>query len=299
MMMPRGDSVDRPQWSRPTMSRRFAATLLLLSALVVGTAGCSTQFSHLKANYAAKQGNEYYKAQEFLKAVEWYRYATYLNPDLDLAYYHSGLAYMALYRPGSKHPKDLRFSQAAITNLKRYLAIHPDNDDAKNYLLTVYLGAERYDEAAGFFEDELKAQGDDPAMAAKLMQAIGMIYAKKGDFDTSLEWYKKRADLEKDNPEVLYTIGVLCWDKVYKGGLQLDLDRRNQLIEMGLDYLNRASSLRENYFEAVSYINLMYREKAKVAQLVGNNDDFVKFNEEANKYQREALEMRKKVMAQK
>ena len=56
---------------------------------------------------------------------------------------------------------------------------------------------------------------------------------------------------------------------------------------------------RENYFEAVSYVNLMYREKAKVAQLVGNNDDFVKFNDEANKYQKQALEMRKKVMAQK
>jgi len=281
------------------MSRRIAATFLLLITAILGTAGCATQISHLKANYAAKQGNQYYKAQDFLKAVEWYRYATYLNPDLELAYYHSALAYMALYRPGSKHPKDLRYSQAAITNLKRYLTIDPNNDDAKNYLLTVYLGAERYDEAAQFFEDELKARGGDPELASKLMQVIGMIYAKKGDFDTSLEWYKKRADLEKENAEILYTIGVLCWDKVYKGGLQLDLDRRNQLIDMGLDYLNRASALRENYFEAVSYINLMYREKAKVAQLVGNNDDFEKFNGEADKYMRQALDMRKKVMAQK
>ena len=299
MMVPRGGSVDRPQWSRPTMSRRIAATLLLLCVVMVSAPGCGTQISHFKANYAAKQGNQYYKAQDFLKAVEWYRYATYLNPDLDLAYYHSALAYMALYRPGSKHPKDLRFSQAAIANLKRYLSIHPDNDDAKNYLLTVYLGAERYDEAAQFFEDELRARGGDPALASKLMQVIGMIYAKKGDFDTSLEWYKKRADLEKENAEILYTIGVLCWDKVYKGGLQLDLDRRNQLIDMGLDYLNRAAALKENYFEAVSYINLMYRERAKVAQLVGNNDDFEKYNQEADKYMRQALEMRKKVMAQK
>jgi tetratricopeptide (TPR) repeat protein len=206
---------------------------------------------------------------------------------------------MALYRPGSKHPKDLRFSQAAIANLKRYLSIHPDNDDAKNYLLTVYLGAERFDEAAQFFEDELRAHGGDPALASKLMQVIGMIYAKKGDFDTSLEWYKKRADLEKENHEVLYTIGVLCWDKVYKGGMQLDLDKRNQLIDMGLDYLNRAAALKTDYFEAVSYINLMYREKAKVAQLVGNNDDFVKFNQEADKYMRQALEMRKRVMDKK
>ena len=281
------------------MTRRFAATTLALSLIVVGTTGCQGLINRLKANYATKQGNQFYKAGDFLKAVEWYRYATYLSPDIELAYYHTALAYMALYRPGSKHPKDVRYSQEATKNLKRYISLHPDNEDAKNYLLTVYLGSESYDEAATFFEGELKARGSDPAVASKLMQVIGMIYAKKGDFDTSLEWYKKRADIEKENPEVLYTIGVLCWDKVYHGGLTLDLDRRQQLIDMGLDYLNRAMALRENYFEAVSYVNLMYREKAKVAQLVGNNDDFVKFNEEANKYMKTALEMRKKVMAAK
>ena len=81
------------------------------------------------------------------------------------------------------------------------------------------------------------------------------------------EWDRKRAEIETDDAEALYTIGVLCWDKVYHGGLTLDLDRRRELIEMGLDYLNRASGLRENYFEAISYVNLLYREKAKVARV--------------------------------
>lgn len=278
------------------MTRRIAATALVLGVLVSGT-GCQGTINRLKANYATKQGNEAYKAQDFLKAIEWYRYATYLNADLDLAYYNSALSYLALYRPGSKHPKDIRYSQQAIANLKRYLAVHPDNEDAKNYLLTVYLGAEQYDDAAEFFQAELKAHGDDPETASKLMQLMGVIYTKKGDFDTALEWYKKRADLEKDNPEVLYTIGVLCWDKVYKGGLTLELARRNELIEMGLDYLNRAASLRTDYMEAVSYINLMYREKAKSAAMVGDNEGAAKWNAEADKYMHQALDMRKRLMA--
>jgi tetratricopeptide (TPR) repeat protein len=269
---------------------------LVLGVLVSGT-GCQGTLARLKANYATKQGNEAYKAQDFLRAIEWYRYATYLNADLDLAYYNSALSYLALYRPGSKHPKDLRYSQQAISNLKRYLAVHPDNEDAKNYLLTVYLGAERFDEAGEFFQTELKAHGDDPEKASQLMQIIGVIYTKKGDFDTALEWYKKRADLKKDDPEVLYTIGVLCWDKVYKGSATLELQRRNELIEMGLDYLNRAAALRTDYMEAISYINLMYREKAKSAQMVGDNENFAKWTEEANKYQRQALDLRKKAMA--
>ena len=79
----------------------------------------------------------------------------------------------------------------------------------------------------------------------------------------------------------------------------MELDARKQMVEMGLDYLQRAADLRENYFEATSYINLMYREKAKVAQLGGNMDDFQKFNQEADKFMRLSLEQRKKAMAKK
>ena len=51
------------------MTRRFVATALLLGALVSST-GCQGTFNRLKANYATKQGNEQYKAGEFLKAIE-------------------------------------------------------------------------------------------------------------------------------------------------------------------------------------------------------------------------------------
>jgi tetratricopeptide (TPR) repeat protein len=276
------------------------ATLALVGLLLVGVTGCQGTVDRLRANYATKQGNEFYKAQDFLKAIEYYRYGIYLNPGLALAYYHTALSYMALYKPSSHHPKDLRYSQEAINNLQRYLNFYPANEDAKSYLLTVYIQAERYDEAAAFFENELKQRGgSDPQVASTLMQKIGMIYAKKGDFESSLEWHKKRAELEKDNAEALYTIGVLCWDKVYHAGITLEIDKRKELIEMGLSYLDRASALRENYFEAVLYINLLYREKAKVAQVLGNNDDFVKFTQEADKSQRIGLDMRKKVMAKK
>jgi tetratricopeptide (TPR) repeat protein len=268
--------------------------MLLFALLPAATIGCEGTIDRLRANYAARQGNDAYKANNFPRAIEWYRYASYLNPDLDLAYYHTALAYMAIYRPGSKHPKDVRYAEEATVNLLRYLRFNPDNEDAKNYLLTVYLQADRHDEAAEFFQRELQQRGDDPAVAAALMQKIGMIYAKKGDFENSLEWYKKRAEIEKDDPEALYTIGVLCWDKVYNGGLTLELEKRRELIDMGLDYLARAGELREDYFEAASYVNLLYREKAKLAQILGNNDEFVSFTQEADRNMKLALEMRKR-----
>jgi len=279
------------------MRRLTPFATLALAGLLATTIGCEGTIDRLKANYAARQGNDAYKANDFPRAIEWYRYANYLNPDLDLAYYHTALAYMAIYKPGSTHPKDVRYSEEAISNLLRYLRLNPDNEDAKNYLLTIYLQANRHAEAAEFFERELQRGGEDAEAASALMQKIGMIYAKKGDFEQSLEWYKKRAEIERDDPEALYTIGVLCWDKVYNGGLTLELDRRRELIDMGLDYLARAGELRVDYFEATSYVNLLYREKAKLAQILGNNDDYVKFTQEADKNMKLALEMRKRLVA--
>jgi tetratricopeptide (TPR) repeat protein len=281
------------------MRRLTPFATLALAALLAATTGCEGTIDRLRANYAARQGNDAYKVNDFPRAIEWYRYANYLNPDLDLAYYHTALAYMAIYKPGSMHPKDVRYSEEAIANLLRYLRLNPAHEDAKNYLLTIFLQADRHAEAAEFFEQELKRGGDDAESASALMQKIGMIYAKKGDFENSLEWYKKRAEIEKDDPEAVYTIGVLCWDKVYNGGLTLDLDRRRELIDMGLDYLARANELRVDYFEATSYVNLLYREKAKLAQILGNNDEFVSFTQEADKNMKLALEMRKRVMAKK
>lgn len=281
------------------MRRRAWVGIPLLAALSLAGTGCGSAIDRLKANYAVKQGNDFYKAQSFLRAVEWYRYATYLNPELPIAYYNTGLAYVALYKPGSLHPKDLLYSQQAIANLKRFLMYQPDNQDAKAYLFSVYLGAERYDDAAQFFEDEFKQHASDPVVASELAQRLGMIYAKKGDFESSLEWYKKRADIDKDSPEALYTIGVLCWDKVYHSGVLLELEKRQELTDAGLDYLKRAAEMRENYFEAVSYINLLYREKAKLAAQVGNNEEVAKYSAEAEKNLKLALEMRKKAKVSK
>ena len=79
----------------------------------------------------------------------------------------------------------------------------------------------------------------------------------------------------------------------------MELEKRKEMVEMGMDYLRRASELRPDYFEATSYINLLYREKAKLAQLAGNMEDVMKYTQEADKFMRLSLEQRKKVMAKK
>jgi hypothetical protein len=90
------------------------------------------------------------------------------------------------------------------------------------------------------------------------------------------------ADLDPNDPEVYYSIGVIDWTQAYqprmeeraKLGLKPDeplkdkkvcagLKSKNwNAIQDGIDNLNRALQLRAEYDDAMAYMNLLYREKA-------------------------------------
>ncbi len=119
---------------------------------------------------------------------------------------------MGLYQPGSKHPKDLEYASKAIEHLKTYVAPYPDDKKVLEYLVSMYLNTERYDDAIAFYQNEILKR--DPK-DSKAMQSVAMLYFKKGDFDNGVLWLKKRLEVEGNNPEVYYLIGVQAWDRSY------------------------------------------------------------------------------------
>jgi tetratricopeptide (TPR) repeat protein len=116
-----------------------------------------------------------------------------------------------------------------------------------------------------------------------------MLYFKKGDFDNGVTWLKKRLEIEGNNPEVYYLIGVQAWDRSYNYP-DLDPAMRAKIVEDGLESLNKAVQLKPDYFEAITYINLLYREKAKMETDPAKKQEYL---DTANKYLQQALEMRK------
>jgi tetratricopeptide (TPR) repeat protein len=260
--------------------RAAAAAFFLLAVTVLS--GCNK----IKSKQEIKRGNEFLKAAQYQSALAAYQEAMRLDPAETKLNKHIGIAYMGLYQPGSKHPKDLEFAQKAIEHLKTYVAAYPDDKKVLEYLVSMYLNTERYDDAINFYQNEILKR--DPK-DSKAMQSVAMLYFKKGDFDNGVLWLKKRLEIEGNNPEVYYLIGVQAWDRSYNFP-DLDPILRAKIVEDGLQSLNKAVELKPDYFEAISYINLLYREKAKM------EPDPVKkqeFTDTANKYLQQALEMRK------
>jgi tetratricopeptide (TPR) repeat protein len=261
--------------------QRAAAAAFLLLALSL-LSGCNK----IKSKQEIKKGNEFLKAAQYLPALTSYQEALRLDPAETKLNKHIGIAYMGLYQPGSKHPKDLEFASKAIEHLKTYVEHYPDDKKALEYLVSMYLNTDRYDDAINFYQNQILKR--DPK-DSKAMQSVAMLYFKKGDFDNGVVWLKKRLEIEGNNPEVYYLIGVQAWDRSYNFP-DLDPALRAKIVEDGLESLNKAVQLKPDYFEAITYINLLYREKAKMETDPAKKQEYL---DTANKYLQQALEMRK------
>jgi tetratricopeptide (TPR) repeat protein len=267
---------------------RSAAAVTLILFSVALTSGCNK----IKSKQEIKKGNDFFKATQYQTALAAYQEALRLDPNTKKLHKNIGLAYMGLYQPGSKHPKDLEYAAKAMEHLKIYTEAFPQDRKAREFLVSLYLTTERFDDAIAFYQGMVK---DDPK-DTRAMQSLAQMYFKKGDVDHAVEWLKRRLEAEttpEAKAEVYYFIGVQAWDRSYNFP-DIDPVQRMHIVDEGLDALNKALQIKPDYFEALSYINLLYREKAKI------ETDPVKqqeYTDTANKYLQQALELRKKALA--
>jgi tetratricopeptide (TPR) repeat protein len=268
----------------PTRRQPAKAAAFLLLA-IAASAGCD----QIKSRMEIKKGNEFFKAGQYQAALASYQVAMRLDPAQKKLYKNVGMTYMAMYQPGSKHPKDLEFAAKAIENLKIYLDAFPDDKRAREFLVSMYLATDRFDDAIAFYQQRLQADPKD----TKAIQSLAAMYFKKGDFDKAVEWLQKRAALEPNNPEAYLMIGVQAWDRSYHYP-DIDPATRAKIVDMGLEALDKALKMKPDNFDALTYINLLYREKAKVETDPAKQEEDIAT---ADKYREQALELRKKSLA--
>lgn len=268
----------------PTRRQRATVAALFLASVSV-LAGCNK----IKSRQEIKKGNEFFKANQYQAALAAYQDALRLDPTEAKLKKNIGLAYMALYQPGSKHPKDLEFAAKAIENLREYLNAHPEDRRAREFLVSMYLATDRYDDAIAFYQDRLKSDPKD----MKAIGSLAAMYFKKGDFEKGMEWEQRLATADPSNPEPYVMIGVQAWDRSYHYP-DIDPATRGRIVDQGLAALEKALKMKPDNFDALTYMNLLYREKAKIESDPAKQQEYVAM---ADKFRQQALELRKKNLA--
>jgi tetratricopeptide (TPR) repeat protein len=189
--------------------------------------------------------------------------------------------------------KNARYEQA-IDHFQQAVTFDPSLINARLYLATAYaqqyipgVDAEDNTRMANQAIDQYKAVLDRDPKNINSIKGIAYLYLQMKRFEDAKTYYRKALEIDPNDPESYYSIGVIDWTQCYqprmeeraKLGLKPEemLNGKNKdqkqlceslkekntpIIQDAIDVLNKALTLRENYDDAMAYMNLMYREKA-------------------------------------
>ena len=224
---------------------RFTALAVALAGMVISISGCN----RLAARDQLNKGVDAYKSARYEEAIGHFQKATQLDPSLPMAKSYLATALAQNVVPGLDTPENLQTAQQAI----------------------------------GIFQEVLVK---DPHDVNSMKQIAGIFFSIK-KLDDAKAWQKKVLAEDPKDPEAAYTVGVIDWTQAHlnalkelvPAGITDDgegnvkapkkvmevLKQENEpLVDEGLQYLNQAMANRNNYDDAMQYLNLVYRRKADV-----------------------------------
>jgi tetratricopeptide (TPR) repeat protein len=225
-------------------------TLAAVALALFSSVGCDK----LKARDQLNKGVKAYKDNHYEQAIDHFQTAVRLDPALINARMYLATAYVSQYVPGIDTPDNLRTAQQAIDEYQKVIDANPSRDQKVN-----------------------SAKG------------IAYLYLNQKKWDDAKKYYRMASDLDPNDAEPYYSVGVIDWSACYqprmeeraKLGMKPDehLSAKNKeqkklceelkvkngpTIQEGIDSLDKGIKLREDYDDAMAYMNLMYRERADI-----------------------------------
>jgi tetratricopeptide (TPR) repeat protein len=265
------------------MSNRILVTVVALAALALGgsLAGCKK----LEARDNLNKGVAAFKNAKYPDAVEFFGRAVELDPNFATARLYLASAYMNQYIPGAESADNVAMANNALTNFEKVLEADPKNATAVASIASLYY---------------LESQG-----TSKLEDKLDRL-------EKARVWYQKLSEVDPSNKEAFYSLGVIAWARWYpdwnaarsKAGMKPDAAgplkdkaakeelkaKHGAELDDGIKSLQRALDLDKEYDDAMAYMNLLYRERADLADSsVGYEKDVAT----ADEWIQKALDTRK------
>jgi len=269
-------------------SRRLGTALALAALISLAAIGCNK----LKARDMLNKGVQAYKANQYDKAIEQFKTATELDPDLKTARLYLATAYANLYVPGSPDAANLDHAHQAIAVFKDVLGRDPNNLSAIDGIGSLLFN-----------------------MAAGPPPNIDML-------KESRSYHQKHIQIKSDDPLPYYWVGLIDWTLAFRANAQARLDfnkdqiARKQIhdsdplpdkirvqfagsyasdVDEGIAALKKAIELQPDYDEAMAYLNLLDRQKA---DMVASPDERKQLLDDADALIEKVKEIKQKKASQ-
>lgn len=246
--------------------------LLAVSASVLSLSLTGCQF--LEARDNLNKGVAAFKGGKYPEAEKFFLKAVELEPNNVNSHLYLATAYVNQYIPGAESEENKRMAQNAHNEFSEVLKIDPKNETA--------------------------------------VASIASLYFNQKDFKNAIEWNKRLIEINPQNKDAFYTLGVIAWTE----WLVPDREARNKMnmkpedpgplkdakvraelkakympmLDEGIKNMQRSLEIDPEYDEAMAYMNLLIRYRA---DLVDTPDEYKKETEIADNWVQKSLQTKK------
>ena len=186
-------------------------------------------------------------------------------------------------------PDKLNDPSQAEPILRRMIELEPTEPSNYTYLSRIYEENGEYAQA----EQLLQKARDMKPNDASVYVSLASFYNRQGEFDKTMEALHARAEKEPTNPEAFYTIATYYWEKAYRDFTTPEASKV-KFVSAGLQAIDKAIQLKPDYFEALTYKNLLLRAQALLEKNPQKQQAIIK---EADQYRDRAVAIQAKQRA--
>jgi tetratricopeptide (TPR) repeat protein len=213
----------------------------------------SASCAKLQARDNLNKGVRAFRDAKYESAINYFQEAMKLDPELTYAELYLATAYAQQFIPGATSAENQRMADMAVQTFDRVLSREPNN--------------------------------------AAAVAGLAGIYYNTNQFQKSREFHLKNTEIEPQNAVAHYSVGSVNWVIVADKITPPSPEERARLIEEGLQHLDTALQINPDYDDAMSYKNLLFRQKAELA---ATEEEKAQLIAEADTWFTRALETRKR-----
>lgn len=218
----------------------------------------STSCAKLQARDNLNKGVRAFRDAKYESAVTYFQEAIKLDPDLSMAEVYLGTAYSQQFIPNAQSEENQKYGELAIQTFQHVLSREPDN--------------------------------------ASAIAGLAYLYQNTNQLQKAREYYMRHAQVEPTNKIPFYAVGSVDWIIVFDKNNPPPEEEQKKLIEEGLQNLDKSLAIDPDYEEAMTYKNLLFREKARLAD---SEDEKAQLTAQADEWFNKALDTRKKLAEKK
>ncbi|MGZ4897025.1 MAG: tetratricopeptide repeat protein [Candidatus Angelobacter sp.] len=254
------------------MIARFVLVVGFVVALAV--AGAAQDESKAAARAELNAGVQAFRQAHYEEAINHFEQAVALEPEFTVAHLYLATAYSQMFVPRVDTPENVVWATKALDQYSEILRHNPSDLDSIKGIAYLQLQLNNFDQARESYAKAIALDPSDP----ELFYAAAVVNWSIANHDITAE--KAKLDAESEYSLIL---SEGC----------ADLRTRSlAVIDSGIAMLTKAISLRKDYADAMTYMNLLYRLRADLE--CGNQKGYKADLKQSDEWSDRAAAARKK-----